>query len=112
MSQFAVHSQQHGGVVRIVAHQCGWLGCCVGEATNPGPSQRRCRRPVAGRDPRLNVATQVDSSDDSRQLSDELLDALERDLPAVAPKRRARRVFNDGEAPVYLSRGQVPSPLQ
>ena len=101
-------SQQHGGVVRIVAHQCGWLGCRVREATNPGPSQRRCRRPVAGRDvaPRLNVATQVDSSDDSRPGSDELLDALERDLTVVAPKRRARRVFNDGEALVHLSRGR------
>ena len=60
----------------------------------------------SGRGTRLNVATQVDSSDDSRQLSDELLDALERDLAVVAPKRRARRVFNDGEALVHLSRGR------
>ena len=34
----AVHNEQHGGVVRIVAHQCGWLSCRVGEATKPGPS--------------------------------------------------------------------------
>ena len=38
VSQFAVHSGQHG-CVRIVAHQCGWKGCRVGEATSPGPSQ-------------------------------------------------------------------------
>ena len=84
------------------------VGLSRGGATNPEPSQRRCKRPVAGRDvaPRLNDATQVDSSDDSRQLSDELLDALERDLTVVVPKRRARRVFNDVEAPVHLSRGR------
>ena len=41
----------------------------MGEATNPGASQHRCKRPVAGGDvaPRSNVATQVDSSDDSGQ---------------------------------------------
>ena len=40
--QFAFHSEQHG-CVRIVAHQCGWLGCRVGEASNPGPVSRRRR---------------------------------------------------------------------
>ena len=56
--------------------------------------------------PDCHGATQVDSSDDSRPGSDELLDALEQDLTVVAPKRRARRVFNDGEAVVHLSRGR------
>ena len=64
MSEFAFHIQQHGGVVRIVAHQCGWL-------VKP-PTQGQVNvdaRPVVGQDvaPRLNVATQVDSSDDSGQ---------------------------------------------
>ena len=55
VSQFAVHIGQHGRV-RIVAHQCGWKGCRVGEACNPGPSQSQ------------------------ELVSDELLDALERCL--------------------------------
>ena len=39
------HCVQHGDMMvfgRIVNHQCGWLGCRVGEATNPVP--RRIRR--------------------------------------------------------------------
>ena len=31
MPKFAFHSEQHG-CVSIVAHQCGWQGCRVGEA--------------------------------------------------------------------------------
>ena len=54
VSQFAVHSGQHG-CVRIVTHQCGWKGCRVGEAINSGPRQSQ------------------------EHVSDELLDALERD---------------------------------
>ena len=38
--QFAFHSEQHG-CVRIVAHQCGWLGCRLGKAANPGPVSRK-----------------------------------------------------------------------
>ena len=43
------HCLQHGdlrGFARIVIHQCGFLGCRVGEATNPGPP-RRMRRVVS-----------------------------------------------------------------
>ena len=65
-----VVSGDHNGVVRIVAHECGWLGCRVGETANPGP------RGV------LRFTTQGDN-----QPGGELLDALERDLtPMVAPK--------------------------
>ena len=39
---FVFHCEQHG-CVRIVAHQCGWLGCRVGEAAAPGPKSRRRR---------------------------------------------------------------------
>ena len=72
-------------------------------------SQRRSRRPVAGRDvaPGLDSTTQVNSdSEGTGQVSGELLDALERDLNVVvAPKRRVRRVFNDDdEFVVPLSR--------
>ena len=64
VSQFAVHSGQHG-CVRIVAHQCGWKGCRVGEATNAGPSQS-------------DFATQMDGgSDDQEHVSGGLLDALD-----------------------------------
>ena len=69
-------------------------------------SQRRSRRPVAGRDV---APTQVNSdSEGPGQVSGELLDALERDLTVVvAPKRRVRRVFNDDdESVVPLSRGR------
>ena len=40
---FAFHSEQHG-CVRIVAHQCGWLGCRVGEAAR----SRQQTAPLAG----------------------------------------------------------------
>ena len=73
-------------------------------------SQRRSRRPVAGRDvaPGLDSTTQVNSAEGPGQVSGELLDALERDLNVVvAPKRRVRRVFNDDdESVVSLSRGR------
>ena len=50
--QFAFHSEQHG-CVRIVAHQCGWLGCRVGEVANPGPASRRRRMLVLGQRHRI-----------------------------------------------------------
>ena len=34
----------------LVTHQCGFEGCRVGEASNPGPRIRRLLRPVEGRD--------------------------------------------------------------
>ena len=44
------HCLQHGCDMRvfakIVTHQCGWLGCRVREATNPGPP-RRIRRALS-----------------------------------------------------------------
>ena len=89
MSQYAVFGEQHSGVVRIVAHQCGWLGCRVGEAANP--RAKWCAE--------IRFCNQGDSESNG-----ELLDALERDLTlTVAPKRRARRVFDDDEEPARVA---------
>ena len=78
--------------VRVVAHRCGVRGCCVGEATNPGPTNRwrRRLRPLpwswdsdseSDADPRPScdsaLRTQVDSCSD---VPLELLDAMEHDL--------------------------------
>ena len=46
---------------RIVQHQCGFLGCRVGEASNPGPAITRQRR-------RLERPTQIDVSSDEEFL--------------------------------------------
>ena len=58
--------------------------------------------------PRLDRATQVDSDSDALgQVTAELLDAMERDLAVVvAPKWSVRRVFNNDDAPVPLSRNR------
>ena len=60
----------------------------------------------SGSDTTIECCPQVDSSDDSGHGRDDLMDIPERDLTVVAPKRRVRRVFNDDEAPVQLSRGR------
>ena len=51
--------------VRVVVHQCGFLGCRVGEASNPGPVQtRQARRLERSRRGGLE-STQVDSSEET-----------------------------------------------
>ena len=52
------------------------------------------------------LTTQVNSAEGPGRVSGELLDALERDLNVVAPKRRVRRVFNDNAESVQQSRGR------
>ena len=106
MSHFAIHSEQHG-CVRIVAHQCGWLGCRVGEAANPGPASRRRRSRALqwswdsdtesddeGRNGARRLESQVDSGEEpllppSSPL-EEVIRALEADLSG--PPRASRRI--------------------
>ena len=58
---------QHSPVIdlwRVVRHQCGFQGCRVGEASNPGPVQTRQARRLE----RLIPCTQVDVSSDEEVL--------------------------------------------
>ena len=105
--QFAFHSEQHG-CVRIVAHQCGWLGCRVGEAANPGPTSRRRRMralpwswdsDTESDDEGRNVVRRLESHVDSDEEPllppssppEEVIRALEADL--CSPPRATRRVM-------------------
>ena len=51
-------SCQHDHVVNPVTHQCGFVGCRVGEASNPGPVlTRRGRRAQACHDTHIDVSS-------------------------------------------------------
>ena len=104
MSQFAVYCEQHGGVVRIVAHQCGWLGCRVGEASNPGPG--RLTRPMEGRDVRPRRSRRV--QDDEEFRFDASMSLREPDPVPIRPPRRVAFVPHcPGDTPQGPS-GSVP----
>ena len=61
--------------------------------------------------PGLESTTQVNSAEGLGRVSGELLDALERDLNVVAPKRRVRRVFNDNVESVQQDEDRVVQPV-
>ena len=119
--QFAFHCEQHG-CVRIVAHQCGWLGFRVGEAANPGPASRRRRMralpwswdsDTESDDEGRNVVRRLESHVDSDEEPllppssppEEVIRALEADL--CSPPCATRRVML-----IPQSQGGTPTSIQ
>ena len=63
----SVHGGEHRPVIqklRLVFHRCGFLGCRVGEASNPGPVQTRQARRAEHDRLTARGQTQVDVSDE------------------------------------------------
>ena len=96
--------------VRVVAHRCGFRGCCVGDR------RRRRLRPLpwswdsdseSDADPRPScdgaLRTQVGSCSD---VPLELLDAVEHDLTMEVPRRRVKRAFNNDETTPIVPTGR------
>ena len=66
----SVHGGEHRPVsqkLRLVVHRCGFLGCRVGEASNPGPVQTRQARRAEHDRLTARRQTQVDVSSDEEE---------------------------------------------
>ena len=92
----------------VVSHQCGFEGCRVGEASNPGPRIRRLLRPVDGRDVARRT-TQEDNDSDAPLLRPVVANVEGETMPASSDAVVAFRRGGDNELLLHRASDTIPS---
>ena len=92
----------------VVSHQCGFEGCRVGEASNPGPRIRRLLKPVDGHDVARRT-TQEDSDSDAPLLRPVVANVEGKTMPASSDAVVAFHRGGDNELLLHRASNTTPS---